>query len=671
MNADIARFRRCPLHGLAVLAVAGFFAAVPQLLEPAAMAAPATALTGKLRTLTTAQEVHSLSSREAKRAYPVHIRGLITYLDATGSEFIAMFVQDATGSIFVRPKRGLFDKLPIGSLIDLRGVSDPGEFAPIVAQPQIRVIGYSGLPRNPHRPTLARLMSGFEDGQWVEVEGVVHKVVVDEYHSYLQLAMADGSIQIVTVKEPGADYSGLVDARVRIRGNEGPLFDLSRRQMIGAHIHCPNLSAVEVLERPPEDPFKLPTIPVYTLLQWDVAPLLAHRVHVQGRVTLQWPGSSICLRDAPQGICAQTDLVTPLRDGELVDVAGFASAKGSVPVLTDAVYKRAGSGVAEPVRATPVTADQALMGKYASQRIQIDGQLLSRDLASADTTLLLSSGRFIFKAILPQGLGGPQTTGWKNGSILRITGICAVELDEQRSVMGVGTAVPKTFRVLMRSPVDVVVLREPSWWTPAHAALLLTLTLAVTLAVLAWVMVLRKRIRESEERFRHMAQHDHLTGLATRLVLQDRLSVALEGAKRRRTGLALLMLDIDNFKSINDTLGHRAGDEALRATAERIVQSVRKSDTVARIGGDEFVVLLSDLIDSQAAGTIAAKLVAALSAPVSFAGRELAVRVSIGVCTALPGELDAELLLRNADAALYRAKAKGKGCYQVFIPGKA
>jgi len=189
--------------------------------------------------------------------------------------------------------------------------------------------------------------------------------------------------------------------------------------------------------------------------------------------------------------------------------------------------------------------------------------------------------------------------------------------------------------------------------------------------VLAWVMVLRKRIRESEERFRHMAQHDHLTGLATRLVLQDRLSVALEGAKRRRTGLALLMLDIDNFKSINDTLGHRAGDEALRATAERIVQSVRKSDTVARIGGDEFVVLLSDLIDSQAAGTIAAKLVAALSAPVSFAGRELAVRVSIGVCTALPGELDAELLLRNADAALYRAKAKGKGCYQVFIPGKA
>ena len=154
-------------------------------------------------------------------------------------------------------------------------------------------------------------------------------------------------------------------------------------------------------------------------------------------------------------------------------------------------------------------------------------------------------------------------------------------------------------------------------------------------------------------------------------LLQADLAYYRGHCELRGASLAVGYLDIDNFKSTNDTLGHQAGDEALRATAERIVQAVRKSDTVARIGGDEFVVLLPDLIDSQAAETIAAKLVAALSAPVSFAGRELAVRVSIGVCTALPGELDADLLLRNADAALYRAKAKGKGCYQVFIPGKA
>jgi diguanylate cyclase (GGDEF)-like protein len=666
----LARVLPCRFHRLAVHALAGCLAAVLLVLDTAATAAPATAQPEKLRTITTASGVHSLSSQEAARAYPVHMRGVVTYLDATPfDEYIAMFVQDATGSIFAKPKRGLLDKLPPGSLIDLRGVSNPGEFAPVVIQPQIKVIGYSGFPANPHRPTLARMLSGLEDGQWVEVEGVVHKVVVDEYHAYLQLTMADGTIPIITVRKPEADYFALVDARVRIRGNAGPLFDLSRRQMIGANIHCPDLSAVEVLERPPEDPFKLPTIPVYRLLQWDVAPLLAHRVHVQGRVTLQWPGLSVCLRDAQQGICAQTDLSTPLRDGELIDMAGFASAEGSVPVLTDAVFKSAGSGVAAPVPAVPVTAEQALMGGYNSQLIQIDGQLVSRDLSSADTTLLLSSGRFIFKAILPQGLGGPETEKWKNGSLLRITGICSLQVDSQTAGLGVGTALPKSFRVLMRSPADVVVLQKPSWWTPVHAALLLTLALVVTLAVLVWVMVLRRRIRESEGRFRHMAQHDALTGLATRLVLNDRLTVALEAARRHHNGLALLMLDIDRFKSINDTRGHHAGDEVLRVTAERIVQAVRKSDTVARMGGDEFVVLLPDLIDPRAAENVAAKLVAMLSAPVPFTGRELLVSVSIGVCTAAPGELDPEVMLRNADAALYRAKARGRNCFEVFFIG--
>ena len=670
VRIGFARVPVCLRHGPADLLLAGFLAGVLLLLQPPAHAAPATAAAEKLRTITTARGVHSLSSQEAARAYPVRLRGVVTYYDQNpGDGNGAMFVQDATGSIFVKIAQRVIESVRPGTLIDLRGVSNAGEFAPIVAHPQIDVVGYAGLPGNPHQVSLTRLLSGAEDGQWVEVEGVVHSLTEDDRHADLQLAMADGTISILMVKDAGANYSGLIDARVRIRGNPGPLFDLSRRQMIGVNIHCPNLSAVEVVERPPDDPFKLPVIPINRLLQWDLAPLLAHRVHVQGRVTLQWPGASVCLRDASQGICAQTSQSTLLRDGEPIDMAGFASAEGGGPVLTDAVFKTSSAGAAAPVPAVPADAEQALKGKYDSQLIQIDGQLISRDLSSADTTLLLSSGRSIFKTILPQGLGGPETTAWKNGSVLRITGICSVELDAQRSVMGMGTAVPRTFRVLMRSPADVVVLQEPSWWTPAHAALLLTLALIVTLAVLVWVMVLRRRIRESEERFRHMAQHDALTGLATRLVLNDRLTVALEAAKRHHNGLALLMLDIDRFKSINDTRGHHAGDEVLRVTAERIVQAVRKSDTVARMGGDEFVVLLPDLIDPRAAENVAAKLVAMLSAPVPFAGCELLISVSVGVCTAAPGELDPEVMLRNADAALYRAKAKGRNCFEVFFIG--
>ena len=672
MKLTIQRFRACPRPWLAILSFVAFFLAGPGLAEAAAQAGSAIEPPSQLRTLTTAREAHSLSSTEAARAYPVHLRAVVTYFDPqVNAKRTGLFVHDSTGSIFVNLDRGIFDSLPAGSLIDLRGVSDPGEFAPIVSKPQIKVIGFAGLPSNPPRPTLAHLLTGTEDGQWVEVEGVLHSIVEDDRHISLQLTMSDGIISILLQKEPGADYSRLIDARVRVRGNAGPLFDNSRTQMIGVRIQCPNLSAVEIVEPAPADPFKLPTIPVYRLLHWDVAPLLAHRVHVRGRVTLLWPGASVCIWDAPQGICAQTDQTTPLRNGELIDIAGFAKPDGSAPTLTDAVYRSVESVAPAPEAVVPETAEQALMGGHESQLIQIDGELVSRDLASPDTTLLLTSGKSIFTVILPQGLSSPEMTAWKNGSVLRITGICSNQIDMQKSGLDIGTAVPRSFRILMRSPADVVVVQKPSWWTPVHAAVVLALALTGTLVVLGWVMVLRKRIRESEERFRHMAQHDALTGLATRLVLQDRLNVALEAARRHRNGLALLMLDIDKFKLINDTFGHHAGDEVLRVTAQRMVETVRKSDTVARMGGDEFVVLLTDLSDPRSAENIAAKVVAALSVPVSFAGRELPVSVSVGVCSASAAELDADVLLRNVDAALYRAKEKGRNRFEVFTPAIA
>ena len=458
-------------------------------------APPAKAPLAPLRTITMAYTVHSLSSKEAARAYPVHLRAVVTFWDpGIGLHNASLYVHDASGSVFVRVPFGVIDSLPVGSLIDLRGVSDPGEFGPIVTRSTIKVIGYSGLPPNPDRPSFVRLLAGLEDGQWVEVEGVVHSILEIDRHISMQLTMSDGTISALIERVPGVTYSNLVDARVRIRGNAGPLFDSSRTQMIGFRIQCPNLSAIKVLEPPPEDPFKLPIIPIDRLLRWDLAPLLAHRVHVRGRVTLQWPGSSVCIWSATKGICAQTDQSTRLRNGELIDIAGFARAEGSVPVLMNAVYRSAGSAAAELVSAVPVTPDQVLQGGHESQFIQIDGQLISRDLASADTTLLLSSGKYIYKAILPQALGGAETGTWKNGSVLRLTGISSVQLDTQRSVLGMGTAIPTSFRVLMRSPADVVVLQKPSWWTPVHAVLMLTFALTATLLVLGWVVVLRRQI---------------------------------------------------------------------------------------------------------------------------------------------------------------------------------
>jgi diguanylate cyclase (GGDEF)-like protein len=631
-----------------------------------------------LPTLTSTAQVHRLSSREAARNYPVHLRAVVTYFDPKLSNggFVPLFVHDDSGCVFVKTPWGLIRSLPAGTLIDLRGVSDSGEFAPIVAKPRVEVIGFAGLPREAGHPSWVRLLSGVEDGQWVEVEGVVHSIAETDHHVNLELAMADGNIPILMGQGVLADYASLVDARIRVRGNAGPLMDRARRQMIGANIHCPGLFTVETLDPAPRDPFTLSTIPIDSLLHWDMAPLLVHRVHVRGRVTLQWPGVSLCIQDAARGICAQTGQAALVREGDLIDLAGFARAEGSAPVLTDAVFRRAGAEAAVPVPALPTSGEQALLGGFDSQLIQVEGQLISRDLAAADTTLLLSSGKYIYKAVLPPAQGSPASGAWEIGSILRVTGICSVQLDQQRSVLGLGTAVPTAFRVLMRSPADVTVVEKPSWWTPLHAVLLLALAVMGAMVALAWVAALRKRVaqqtsllRESEERYRYMAQHDSLTGLATRPVLHDRLVFALEAARLHGTGLALLMLDLDKFKQINDTFGHHVGDEVLRVTAARVSGAVRKGDTVARMGGDEFIVLLCDLGNTSIAESIATKLVQILSAPVAFAGVQVRMSASVGVCTAFSGELDAESLLKNVDAALYQAKAEGRNCFQVFTLG--
>jgi len=632
----------------------------------AAGAAPAKKPAPNLPTLTTASQVHSLTSEEAKRAYPVHLKGVVTYFDTdTGSGFGAIFVDDSTGSIFVKTLGGSVKPLPIGSLVDVRGVSDPGGFAPVVDKAEIKVIGHSPLPANPPHVSRTQLFAGQFEGQWVEVEGIVHAASDSGHIVTLELAMTDGILFATSVREEGATYSSLVDAKVRIRGHEAPLYNNSG-QMVGARVVFPNLSTLQVIEPAPGDPFKLPTVLVDNLLRWNQVSSMPHRVHLRGRVTMQWPGVSLCIRDATRGICAQTDQDTRVAVSDVADVVGFAGAENSTAVLTNAVFRKAGSG--SPVQAESITADQAMLGKNNSELIQVDGQLIGRDLASSDATLLLTSGNFFFTAVLPKSLAGPEASTWANGSRLRITGICSVQFDAQLSVLKDGAAVPKSFRVLMRSPGDVAVLEGPSWWSPAHALVLLVLALTAALAVLAWVVALRKRLRESEQQFRHMALHDALTGLATRLLLQDRLDIALENARRHRTGLAVLMVDIDRFKEINDTRGHQAGDEVLRVTANRILQAIRRADTAARLGGDEFVVLLPDFTDPQATERIARNIVETMMNPIAFAGREIRVSVSVGICASGAGELDADTLLKNADAALYQAKANGRNRFEVFNP---
>ncbi|HET9644694.1 MAG TPA: diguanylate cyclase, partial [Burkholderiaceae bacterium] len=172
--------------------------------------------------------------------------------------------------------------------------------------------------------------------------------------------------------------------------------------------------------------------------------------------------------------------------------------------------------------------------------------------------------------------------------------------------------------------------------------------------------------KQAERALRHIAMHDGLTGLSNRQSLQQRLGSALRRTHKDRKRLAVMFLDLDNFKRINDTLGHGAGDELIQACAGRISAVLREGDTVARFGGDEFVLLLEDLNDAADAAVVADKVMACCAGPFFIEGQDLHVTASIGVSIYPEDGTDAESLLKNADTAMYRAKEKGGGNYQFY-----
>jgi diguanylate cyclase (GGDEF)-like protein/PAS domain S-box-containing protein len=166
----------------------------------------------------------------------------------------------------------------------------------------------------------------------------------------------------------------------------------------------------------------------------------------------------------------------------------------------------------------------------------------------------------------------------------------------------------------------------------------------------------------------HLAQHDYLTGLPNRMLLNDRVSQSIGASRRHQKKVAVLFLDLDGFKHINDSLGHPVGDKLLQSIAGRLVGSVRSSDTVSRQGGDEFIVLLAEVEHAEDAAIVATKVLGVVAEPHSIDQHDLHVTTSVGISVYPDDGLDAETLVKNADTAMYQAKAKGRHNYRFFEP---
>lgn len=175
-------------------------------------------------------------------------------------------------------------------------------------------------------------------------------------------------------------------------------------------------------------------------------------------------------------------------------------------------------------------------------------------------------------------------------------------------------------------------------------------------------------IKESKERLEYLASHDALTGLPNRLLFNDRLKHAIDRSSRSQSELAVIFIDLDNFKHINDTLGHGVGDDFLKIVSQRLLSCVRKEDTVARIGGDEFIIMMEHFSTSGDVAGIARKMLDAFKLPIEIDANTLDVTLSIGISMYPADGRDADTLIKHADIAMYRSKSTGKNTYNFYTP---
>jgi PAS domain S-box-containing protein len=444
------------------------------------------AAASSLPLITTIKQIHEMSQSEASRGYPVRVRAVVTYYDPSTPD---LFVHDSSGGIWVHlPAQGM-KGLDFGDLIELKGVTEQLDFAPQIGKPSWRVIAQVPLPAAPE-VTFSQMVSTTEDSQWVTVKGIVRTAEMNTTMHLLMigLAMGDGRITVQTSQTSKGLPLRLVDSVVSVRGVAASVFN-SRNQQIGASLFIQNLNQIHVIKPAPAAPFALPLKPIAELQRFSLNQSAGHRVRVMGTVTLALPGAYLYVAGKTGSLYVQSQQQTPVQPGDRVDIVGFPGVSDRHPALEDAVFRVLGKGAAST--AVPVTAAQALEGNYDSALVKIQGTLAQSALTPGNSVLVLRQGSTMFTATSKANFPISELSGLREGTILQVTGICAVEADV--------TGQPTGFSIRFGTPKEIAVLRMPSWWTVERALDMGGVLGVLILAVLGWAEILRRRVQSRTE----------------------------------------------------------------------------------------------------------------------------------------------------------------------------
>ena len=436
-----------------------------------------------LPVLTDILHVRSLSPEEAARAYPVQITAAVTYSDVVISK---QFIQDDSAGIYLDLSQAKSSpRLSAGQRIQVKGFSGGGGYAPIVVAEEVRVVGDGPLPAP--RPTSGQmLMTGAEDSQWISLRGVIRDQSSRSNQSVLVLYMGDVDLG-VTVPQPAKLASAsFIDATVEVRGVCSTLFD-ERRRLEGVELLVPDWSQIQVTEPAPADPFQRPVQLVNAVFQFHADTSGLHRARVQGSVILTQADGSFLLQDSTGGLQVRVrEPAAPVDLGDLVDVVGFPVLTERTPGLQDALVKTLGHGA--PVKPIPLDPESPPTEGLHATLVQMKARALGHSIHSAEEILTVQFGQRAIDVMLPRDGDEAKLAGVVPGSVVELTGVYMARLDDQRRIKG--------YQLYLRSPADVTLLFQPSWWTVRHTVWLLAGLIAVLAVSLGWVGMLRREVRE-------------------------------------------------------------------------------------------------------------------------------------------------------------------------------
>jgi signal transduction histidine kinase/uncharacterized protein YdeI (BOF family) len=526
-----------------------------------------------LPTLVSVQQVKRMSREEARRGYPVKVRGIITFVWPDNG----FFLQDGTGSIDVQMPATVAHSFPrIGDYWEVEGETF-AEFAPNIRAGHATLLGPGSLPNVVH-PNWGQLVDGSLDAQFVEVQGVVSSAT----NQTLSLLTRGGRINVQLQDMDPSLLGTLEGALVRISGCLIPGRDVDT-QRVKLGVFALRAASVAVDEPAPKDPFQLQIRHANDLLLFDSHTSPIQRTHLEG-VLIQQVEQTCFLMEGTNGFRAILKSPAHLQRGDRLEVVGFPDLNGPSPVLHDAVVKAHGPGrLPEPVE---LASDSPVDGRLDATRVQINALLTGWRHTEKDQLLEMRSGQRLWLARLPFHDG--ILPALAIGSKLRLTGLYAGQGGDRADGREIDS-----FEVLLHSPLDIDVLAKPSWWSARHALAVAGGLLTVLLLASIWISTLHRKVeqrtvelkQEIEDHKRTEVQLEEKTRMLTREI-EER--VRMEAEVERGHKQLLVTSRLAGMAEVATSVLHNVGNvmTGVNVLGSSIVEHVRNSKipSLARLG---------------------------------------------------------------------------------------